>query len=161
YDSDYFSSPDAEVLYAIVRRFQPQTILEVGCGDSTKIMRQAILDGRLKARLISVDPRPRTEISGVADKLYRDPVETVRNPELFQSLQPRDVLFIDSSHEIKMGNDVVFLYLNLIPKLPPGVLIHVHDVFLPYEYPREWIMERKWEWNEQYLVQSLLSFSCA
>ena len=161
YDTNYFTSPDTEVLYAIIRKFQPRTVIEVGCGNSTKIKRQAILDGRLETRLISIDPHPRTEIRGLADEIYRSPVERTRMSELLYSLKDGDVLFIDSSHEIKTGNDVVFLYLNVIPKLPPGVLIHIHDVFLPYDYPREWVLEKKWGFNEQYLVQALLTFTGA
>ena len=161
FDNDYFSSPDAEVLYTMVRTFQPQTVIEVGSGYSTKITRQALLDGQLHARLISIDPHPRLEIRALVDEFYLEPVEALRHRELFRSLQEGDILFIDSSHEIKTGNDVVFLYVQVIPALPPGVLIHIHDVFLPYDYPREWVVGKRLAWNEQYLVQCLLTCSSA
>ena len=74
-------------------------------------------------------------------------------------MQSGDILFIDSSHVIKTGNDVVFLYTNVIPKLPSGVIIHIHDIFLPYDYPRSWVMETTWNFNEQYLIQSILMLS--
>ena len=159
FDNIYFTSPDTEVLYAMIRRTRPTKIIEVGSGNSTKIMRQAILDGRLATRLISIDPSPRTEISRLVDEFYRQPVETLENDDLFRSLTENDILFVDSSHEIKTGNDVVFLYLNVIPSLRPGVLIHIHDVFLPYDYPREWVLEKRWGFSEQYLLQALLTFS--
>lgn len=156
FNNDYFSSPDTEVLYTIVRQFQPRMVVEVGSGNSTQIIRQAVLDGQLKTRLISIDPQPRMENSALADEVYRTRVEWLRSGELFRSFKAGDILFIDSSHVIKTGNDVVFLYLIVLPELPPGVLIHIHDVFLPYDYPREWVMEKRREWNEQYLVQALL-----
>lgn len=159
FHNDYFTSPDTEVLYAIVREFQPSTVVEVGSGNSTKIIRQAILDGGLKTRLISVDPHPRIDISALADEVHRTPLEGLRSPEFLRSLKAGDILFIDSSHVIKTGNDVVFLYLVLLPDLSPGVLIHIHDVFLPYDYPREWVVEKRWGCNEQYLIQALLMFT--
>jgi predicted O-methyltransferase YrrM len=155
----YYTSPDAEILYTIIRKFQPQKIIEVGCGNSTKIMRQAIKDGQLGTRIISIDPHPRTEIRNLANEFHFLPVETIENEEVFDSLNDGDIFFIDSSHEIKTGNDNPFLYLNVLPKLRPGVLIQIHDIFLPYDYPREWVIEKRWGFNEQYLVQSLLSFS--
>jgi len=157
--NDYFSSPDAEVLYAMVRKFQPRKVIEVGSGHSTRIIRQAILDGYLNTCLVSIDPYPRREISGLVERFYPKTVETLGDPELFSSLQGNDFLFIDSSHEVRTGNDVVFLYLNIIPELHPGVMIHIHDIFLPYDYPKEWIMQKHWPFTEQYLVQAMLNFS--
>lgn len=161
FSNDYFTSPDTEVLYAIIRDFQPGKVVEVGSGHSTRLIRQAILDGDLSTRLISIDPEPRAEISNLVDTLYRRPVESLEDGELFRSLQARDILFIDSSHMIKTGSDVVFLYLAVLPDLPPGVLIHIHDVFLPYDYPRGWVVGERRQWNEQYLVQALLMFTNA
>jgi predicted O-methyltransferase YrrM len=157
FDNDWFTSPDAEVLYTVIREHQPNRIVEVGSGFSTKIMRQAITDGDLRSELISIDPLPRTDIAGLADQIYAVRAEAMRDSPIFSSLQVSDILFIDSSHEIKSGNDVLFLFLDLLPKLRPGVLVHVHDVFLPYEYPAEWVIDGGWGWNEQYLVQALLS----
>jgi predicted O-methyltransferase YrrM len=156
FDNPYFTSPDAEVLYAVVRSFQPATILEVGSGHSTRISRQAILDGKLDTRLTCIDPQPRVEVGALADELFRQPVESLVDDSLVTRLQPGDVLFIDSSHQLAPGNDCVALYLNILPRLPSGALIHIHDVFLPYDYPREWVVENRWAWNEQYLVQAML-----
>ena len=156
FQNGFFSSPDAEVLYTVMRKFHPATIVEVGSGSSTKLIRQAARDGQFNSRIISIDPHPRLEVAELADQVYHQPVEMMCNTEVFESLREGELLFIDSSHVIKAGSDVVFLYLNVLPLLAPGVLIHIHDIFLPYEYPREWVMEKHWDGNEQYLVQYLL-----
>ena len=156
FENQWYSSPDAEILYTMIRKFRPNKIIEVGCGNSTKLMRQAIIDGMLDTQLISIDPHPRTDIEGFSDRVYRMPVESIRENEIFDSLKSGDILFIDSSHTVKSGNDVVYLYNVVIPKLNPGVLIHIHDIFLPYDYPMNWVMNKMWGWNEQYLVYAIL-----
>ena len=155
--NNYYTSPDTEVLYAVIQHFRPARIIEVGCGNSTRIARQAITDVGLPAELIAIDPFPRCEVSGFADRVVTQNVETIEDQSLFTSLQANDILFIDSSHEVKCGNDVLLLLLNVMPGLKPGVLVHLHDIFLPFEYPEEWIVKNGWPWNEQYLVQALLA----
>ncbi len=159
FNNDFYSSPDTEILYTFIRLFRPHTIIEVGSGNSTRIIRQSLLDGELDCRLISIDPEPRIDVCGFSDELHLVPVESLDKDELFSALKADDILFIDSSHAIKTGNDVVALYLNIIPALPPDVLIHIHDIFLPYDYPKDWVLLERNNWNEQYLVQSLLTFS--
>jgi predicted O-methyltransferase YrrM len=161
YRTVYYTSPDTEVLYVMLRMLQPGTIVEVGSGNSTKIMRQAILDGELKTKLISIDPYPRTEIDGLSDACFRHRVEDVEASYLLTNLKAGDLLFIDSSHVIKTGSDVVYLLLEILPKLPPGVIIHIHDIFLPYDYPKNWVIDERWGFNEQYLVQGMLMFGAA
>jgi predicted O-methyltransferase YrrM len=158
YQTNYYTSPDCEVLYTVLRLHKPSTVIEVGSGSSTRIMRQAILDGRLETKLISIDPKPRNEIDQLVDVCYRDRVESLQSNELFQSLKESDVLFIDSSHHVKTGSDVVYLLLEVLPKLAAGVIIHLHDIFLPYDYPKRWVVEKRWDFNEQYLVQAMLMF---
>src|SRR5262245_1888739 len=158
FDNSYFSSPDAEVLYAIVRSCEPQVVVEVGSGNSTRLIRQAIIDGTAATKLISIDPCPRTNIEGLSDAIHKTPAEDIGLDELASWFKSGDILFIDSSHLVGTGSDVVFLYLGLIPRLPAGVLIHAHDIWLPYDYPRQWAED--YEWNEQYLVQAMLSFGC-
>jgi predicted O-methyltransferase YrrM len=157
--NDYFSSPDAEVLYTLVRFFQPGRVIEIGSGNSTRITRQATKDGNLATRLISVDPFPRLEVARICDENLREPVENGGASPKLSQLRSGDFLFIDSSHEIKTGNDVVYLFLNVLPALPPGVIVHIHDIFLPYDYPAEWAVE--YQWNEQYLVQGMLMDSAS
>lgn len=158
-DNGFFSSPDAEVLYTMVRLHKPSRIVEVGCGNSTKISRQAIIDGGLHTRLTCIDPCPRADVSRRADEVFLQPAEDLIDHAVFRSLADGDVLFIDSSHELRPGNDCVALFLRLLPALPAGVLIHVHDVFLPYEYPRWWLFEEEIGCGEQYVVQAALMAS--
>ncbi len=158
-DNNYFTSPDAEILYAVVQLHRPRIIIEVGSGNSTLLFRQAITDGKLNTRLVSIDPHPRREIARHSDEVLKERVENLSDVKRFAELTANDILFIDSSHEVKPGNDVLFLFLQLLPSLQPGVLVHIHDVFLPYEYPRQWLVEEKWHWTEQYFVHALLQDS--
>ena len=155
----FYSSPDAELLYTLLREHRPRTVLEIGSGNSTMIARQAIIDAGTTTALIAIDPSPRAEIAQLVDMHYQQRVEELELSTLVALLQPGDFLFIDSSHEFTIGNDVVYLFLKLIPLLPAGVIIHVHDVFLPYDYPRAWIVDERKPWAEQYLVQALLWYS--
>lgn len=157
FTNEYFRSPDAEVLYAIVRRYQPRNILEVGCGNSTKVIRQAIRDGQLATRHRCIDPMPRVEIAALADEIVRQPVEHLDAAELAGWLAAGDVLFVDTSHEVKPANDVAHIFGSLFPRLAAGVIVHIHDIFLPYEHPRSWVIEKRLNWGEQYLVQAMLA----
>jgi len=157
FDNGFFSSPDAEVLYCMIRRYRPSRIVEVGSGNSTKISRLALIDGDLNAELCSIDPQPREKIDCFADRIYRDSVENVKGPSLFAELGRDDVLFIDSSHELRPGNDLTHLYLTVIPTLAPGVLVHIHDVFLPYDYRADWVLKQRLPYTEQYLVHAILN----
>ena len=161
FSNDYFTSPDAEVAYALIRLLHPKRIIEVGSGNSTHLFREAITDGELDTKVVSVDPSPRREIESVANEVIRRRLEEVPPSQLQDVLQPDDILFIDSSHEIRSGNDVVTLFLNVLPKLHSGVVIHVHDIFLPFEYPQEWVIQNTLNvnWAEQYLVQAMLQGS--
>ncbi|MEM7321319.1 MAG: class I SAM-dependent methyltransferase, partial [Pseudomonadota bacterium] len=134
-NNGYFDTPDAEALYLMIRRFEPRRVIEVGCGNSTRVSRQAVIDGALETMITAIDPYPRADIDHVADRFEQKRVEEV-DPDLFATLQSGDVLFIDSSHTVRMSNDVAHLFCRIIPALKPGVVIHVHDVFLPYEYPK-------------------------
>lgn len=158
-DNHYYTTPDAEVLYAIVQMYRPRFVVEIGSGNSTLLFRQAITDADLSAQLVSIDPEPRRNVAKHADVSVRERVEGSGARDWFSKLQANDILFIDSSHEIKPGNDVLLLLLKIVPSLAPGVLVHIHDIFLPYEYPKEWVIKERWNWTEQYLVQALLQDS--
>ena len=150
----YYDSPDADALYLMVRRFQPKRVIEVGCGNSTRVTRQAIIDGNLDTTITAVDPYPRADIAHVVDRFEQKRLEET-DPALFAELEARDILFIDSSHVVRMSNDVAHLFCRIIPTLKPGVVIHVHDVFLPYEYPKRFFYDCP-GWGEQYVLHSLL-----
>ena len=160
FTNDFFRSPDAEVFYTMIRTHKPASIIEIGSGHSTKIARQAILDGKLETRLISIDPQPRAEINSLADECVRAPVEDV-DLGRFQQLGAGDILFIDSSHEVRIGNDGAFLYSTILPQLNANVLVQIHDIFLPYEYPADMLADGARDWNEQHIVHSLLMFGDA
>lgn len=150
----YYDTPDAEALYLMIRRFEPARVVEVGCGNSTRITRQAIRDGGLETTITAIDPRPRADIAHVVDRFEQTRLEDV-DPAVFADLRSGDVLFIDSSHQVRMSNDVAHLFCRIIPALAPGVVIHVHDVFLPYEYPKRFFHDCP-SWGEQYVLHALL-----
>jgi predicted O-methyltransferase YrrM len=159
YLNDYFSSPDAEVAYALVRSLRPRRLIEVGSGNSTLLFRGAIRDGGLSTELVSIDPAPRTTIEHAADRVVKRRLERLPAGETIDALSANDIFFIDSSHDVRIGSDVVELFLKIVPSLKKGVVVHVHDIFLPFEYPRSWIIDKRWSWNEQYLVQGILQDS--
>ena len=150
----YFDTPDLEALYLLVRRYRPSRVIEVGCGNSTRITRQAINDGEMQAELVAVDPYPRADIAGVVDRFEQARAETL-DTEFFEGLKSGDILFIDSSHQVRMSNDVAHLFCRILPTLPAGVVVHVHDVFLPYEYPNRFFRDCP-SWAEQYMLHALL-----
>jgi predicted O-methyltransferase YrrM len=152
----FFTSPDAEVLYCMIRHYKPRTIVEVGSGNSTKICRLALMDGDIDSELISIDPQPRADIDALTDRAYRTSVESMVDLSVFSELGENDVLFIDSSHELRPGNDLTHLYLCVLPILASGVLVHIHDIFLPYDYRPDWILNQRLPYTEQYLVQTML-----
>lgn len=161
WNNGYFESGDAEFLFQIVRYLKPKRIIEIGSGESTKIINAALkinqeLD-KSKSMHTCIDPNAGSFIEDVANiKLIKSNVEEV-DIELFKSLDVGDLLFIDSSHMIRPRGDVLFEYLEVIPQLKNGVICHVHDIFSPRDYPNEWLQEKVLFWNEQYLLEALLS----
>lgn len=155
--NDYFARPDAEIAYLICRAVRPSVILEAGSGSSTRVMRQAILDGGLNTELIVVDPSPRVDIEPVATRFIRARLETTDVRCVVERLAANDVLFIDSSHELKPGNDVLKAMFEFLPLLRAGVLVHFHDVFIPYDYPYDLLVkEGNIAWAEQYALYGFI-----
>lgn len=162
-DNPAFTRGDAEVWYQIVRLRKPRRVVEVGSGYSTKILLKALeansLEGAEFAGSITcIEPyeMPWLDSSGVS--LIRKPVESV-GLEIFQQLSAGDILFIDSSHMIRPDGDVLYLFLEVLPALRPGVLVHVHDIFSPRNYPASWVTREHKFWNEQYLFEAFISFN--
>jgi hypothetical protein len=159
--------PDWGVLYCMVRHFEPRRIIEIGSGFSTEVSAMAILKNReeagMQANLIAVEPFPGQKLidgfPGLSE-LKRMPVQDVPLDE-FERLGENDILFIDSSHMLKTGSDVQYEFLEIIPRLANGVIVHVHDIFFPFEYPRSWPMEDAKFWNEAYVLQAFLAFNSA
>lgn len=164
----YFGAVDAEVLYALIRHFRPTRVIEVGSGYSTLLAAQALVKNQDESseptpELIAIEPYPnevlRSGVPGLS-QLITMPVQQVSLSE-FETLGSNDVLFIDSSHTLRIGGDVQYEFLEILPRLAQGVLVHVHDIFLPAPYPRSWVMERRRFWTEQYLLQAWLAFNNA
>jgi len=149
----YFAGGDAEAAYAMIKDLRPQRVIEIGSGNSTHIMRRAASDAGLGLHITCIDPAPRREIGSVADVIDRRSVLETEPRELAGVLNAGDVLFIDGSHYAFNGTDAPFLLLEVLPLLKPGVVVHVHDIMLPYEYDALF-SERNY--NEQYLLAALL-----
>lgn len=155
-----FESGDAEYLYQILRLKKPRCVVEIGCGHSTLIAQRALRrnleDGGQKCRHICIEPYEAPWLSKLDVEVIRKRVEHIEG-EFFDVLGDNDLLFIDSSHVVRPQGDVLFEYLEILPRLSPGVIVHVHDIFSPRDYPAEWVLERKWLWNEQYLLEAFLT----
>ena len=157
-----FRGTDVLVAYCMVRHFQPRRIIEVGSGFSSLVLGQAAARNKSSA-LICIDPFPH-ELTRENNRipalqsLIESKVEDV-DVEFFSQLESGDILFIDSSHTVKTGGDVNYLFLEVLPRLKPGVIVHVHDIFFPFEYRRDWMLEQFRFWTEQYLLQAFLIFN--
>lgn len=165
-DNDMFSSVDGEILYCMIRHFKPKKIFELGSGFSTLLSAQAVLKNReenngQECELVAVNPYPneilRAGFPGLS-KLISKKGQDIPLSD-FKKLKINDILFIDASHSLKIGGIVRYIYSEILPRLNRGVIIHVHDVFLPAEYPKEWLLKDYKFWNEQYLLQAFLAFN--
>lgn len=151
---------DAELLYATIRRWRPSRLLELGFGCSSLVAAEAAkrnaCDGH-STSVTAVDPYPREEIVGAVDGCIELRRISATDVELdtFTQLMANDILFVDTTHAVKPAGKVNFIVLEVLPVLSPGVLVHFHDVFLPWEYPREWICH-EYYWTEQDLLQAFL-----
>ncbi len=155
WDQDWFAGLDAAAAYAFVRHFKPKRIIEIGSGHSTRFMVRAVTDSDLSCEVTAIDPQPRADISTLPVKLYGDVVERVPL-SIFDKLKAGDILFIDSSHIMMPGTDVDRLFGEIIPALPAGVLIHIHDIFLPDPYPVAWLLRG---YNDQNALAPLVANS--
>jgi hypothetical protein len=153
FDQDWFPGLDGAMAYTMVRRFEPKRIVEIGSGHSTRFLRQAICDGNLKTHLHAVDPAPRRGVEHICDQFTRSTVDRVPIESLL-SLVENDILFIDGSHIAMPGTDVDWLFSRILPQLATGVLIHIHDIFLPNGYPNAW--KRRW-YNEQNFLLAMIA----
>jgi hypothetical protein len=165
YNNGFFETVDAEIAYSFVREHRPARLVEVGGGFSTRVMAAALranlVENGTPGELITIDPfpdrLPTSDLDGRMKVIPR-PVQQVA-PEIFWSLRKDDILFLDSSHVVSIGSDVVYEYLDILPRLHRGVLVHVHDVFLPSDYPRDAVLKNLCFWSEQYMLQAFLTFN--
>ena len=159
HNNDQFSWLDAQFLYVFLRHYKPRRMIEVGSGFSSLLtadVNRRWLDNQVDFQCIEPYPRDflKDGVPGISNLLIKK-VQDVP-VEHFKSLKAGDVLFIDTSHVCKTGSDVNYLYFEVLPVINPGVFIHIHDIFLPFEYPEEWAIDQSRSWNEQYLLHALL-----
>lgn len=163
FQNPYYSYTDAITLYCFIRKFRPAKIVEVGSGFSSAAMLDTVDHLDLRTGLSFIEPHPERlyHLFSSADKSKNTVLDTpVQRIELdvFTNLKDGDILFIDSSHVVKTGSDLQFLFFEVLPNLQKGVLIHFHDIFYPFEYPKEWIYGRR-NWNEDYFLRAFLMYN--
>jgi hypothetical protein len=158
-----YGLPDAAIYFGMLRQTRPKRIIEVGCGLSSAVAMDYAdaYDPDLALTFIEPNPQRLESIMRPSDRrrctIIDKPVQDV-DVSVYTALGPGDALFIDSSHIVKPGSDVNWLYLEVLPTLPTGTLVHIHDIFWPFEYPIEWLQERR-DWTEGYLLRALLTDS--
>lgn len=133
-------------IYTMLTKFRPATYIEIGSGNSTKVAFKAKNDAGLSTTIVSIDPEPRAEIDQLADKIIRMPFENC-SIDLVEELNENDILFIDNSHRILPNSDALVFFLEILPRLKKGVIVHIHDIYLPYDYP-QFMCDRAY--SEQY-----------
>jgi hypothetical protein len=162
----YFRGTDALMLYVMVRDRKPRKVVEIGQGFSTRIMLAALQrnaeETGTRPVFVSVDPfarfTPETVPPGVSLQLIRRALQDVAVGSLVDNCE---LFFVDSSHVYKFDSDVALELTTIYPQLPPGAMLHVHDIFSPFEYPLEWLVAQKRFWNEQYALECFLMFNAA
>jgi hypothetical protein len=154
WSNKYLPQGDAIALCGFLFKYKPAVYVEIGSGNSTKFARRVISHFNLPTKIISIDPQPRSEIDTLCDVVIRSPAQMVPK-SVFEPLRKNSILFIDGSHRCLQNSDVTYIFMDILPNLHPGVLIHFHDIFWPEDYPREWI---KRLYSEQYLLGVLLLF---
>jgi hypothetical protein len=133
-------------IYTLIAKYKPARYIEVGSGNSTKVAYKAKRDHALAMEITSIDPMPRAEIDHLADRVIRQPFENT-DLTLLDELQENDVLFVDNSHRILPNSDAMVFFMDILPRLKPGVIVHIHDIYLPYDYP-QFMCDRAY--SEQY-----------
>tara|TARA_R110002096_G_scaffold72174_4_gene172193 strand:- start:41495 stop:42343 length:849 start_codon:yes stop_codon:yes gene_type:complete len=122
-------------IYTLMAAYQPKKYIEIGSGNSTKVAFKAKKEQNLSTEITSIDPMPRAEIDELADKVIRQPFENI-NLDLLNDLNENDILFVDNSHRILPNSDSMVFYMEILPRLKKGVIVHIHDIYLPYDYPQ-------------------------
>lgn len=150
--NNWLDGLDTLALYGFVAARRPKLYLEIGSGNSTKVVRRAVRDHGLATRMVSLDPYPRAEIDALCDEVVRSNMQSLPL-ERFDALEAGDILFIDGSHRVFMNSDVAVLFLDVLPRLKPGVVVHIHDVYLPFDYPERM---SEWYYSEQYMLAAAL-----
>jgi predicted O-methyltransferase YrrM len=160
-DNGAFESGDAEFWYNLIRFKKPKRIIEIGSGHSTKMARRALAanerdDPQYTCEHILIEPYEYKWLEELGIQVIREKVEDA-DMRMFEKLEADDILFIDSSHVIRPRGDVLCEYLEILPLLNAGVIVHVHDIFSPRDYPADVVVDKVKFWNEQYLLEAFLT----
>jgi len=164
FDNLSYTRGDAVVLYGMFRRLKPERVIEIGSGFSSAVMLdtdEAFLGGRTRFTFIEPYPERLLGLLKEGDRARCEVIQQlVQNVSLarFEELKAGDILFVDSSHVVKIGSDVRHILSTILPVLRPGVVVHFHDVFWPFEYPREWVVAGR-AWNEAYFLHAFLQYN--
>ena len=160
--NNFFEAGDAEIYYQMIRHFKPNKIIEIGSGHSSLLAKEAIKKNQeidnIYTKLICIEPYENNWLEEKGIDVVRQKVEEV-DISIFSNLDKNDILFIDSSHVIKPQGDIVKIFLEILPKLNAGVIIHIHDIFSPRDYPEKWLDIENRFFNEQYLLEGILNNS--
>ena len=146
WNNNFLPGLDMMMIYTMLATQQPKRYVEVGSGNSTKVAAKAKKDHQLRTQITSIDPHPRAEIDHLADVVIRKPFEAINLADILE-LEAGDILFIDNSHRILPNSDATVFFMEVLPRLRKGVIIHIHDIYLPYDYP-QFMCDRAY--SEQY-----------
>lgn len=152
WNNGFLPGLDMIMLYTLIAETRPKKYLEIGSGSSTKVVNQCRQDNKLSVEITSIDPQPRQTIVKIADKIFQHGLENA-DLSVFGTLQENDILFFDGTHVLAPNSDVTVFFLKVLPMLKAGVLVHVHDIYIPYEYPA--FMQKRF-YNEQYILAATL-----
>jgi hypothetical protein len=154
WNNEFLPGLDIVGIYGMIATKKPKKYIEIGSGNSTKVARKAITDNHLETQIISIDPYPRANIDHLSDKVIREPFENLKDIQfIIDELNENDILFIDNSHRIFPNSDAMICFLELLPQLKKGVIVHIHDIYLPYDYP-QFMCDRFY--NEQYMLAAFV-----
>jgi predicted O-methyltransferase YrrM len=164
FDNKFFNTLDGLTLYSMIREYKPKKIIEIGSGFSSAVMmdtNELFFTNEIEISFVEPFAERLKSLMNENDlakyNLIEDKIQNI-SPEKFMQLGNNDILFIDSSHVVKTGSDVNYLLFKILPQLNKGVLIHFHDIFFPFEYPKEWIFQGR-NWNENYFLHAFLMYN--
>ena len=165
FENGNYEYGDGTILYSMIRTLNPKKIIEVGSGFTSALMMDTnnlFFENNIELTFIEPYPERLYSLMSEKDKINNEVIVKVVqdvNLEKFKELEPNDILFIDSSHIVKTGSDVQHLLFEILPLIKSGVYVHFHDIFYPFEYPKEWILNNRWNWNEDYFLRAFLMYN--
>lgn len=152
WNNNFLPGLDVVVIYGMLAYYKPARYVEIGSGNSTKVAARAVRDLALPTRITSIDPYPRVEIDHLAQQVVRQGIESIDLSDL-HSLNAGDILFLDGAHRVLPNADATIFFLEVLPQLKPGVVVHIHDIYLPYDYP-QFMCDRAY--SEQYVLAAFI-----